>query len=684
VTVLRPVSLGWLEVVLAGCVHPTEPDGVVVRVADDAELDVVRAFLGTIGDDRLAAVSASDPLPSGELLVQVAADPSLAPESFRATLDDAGIAVVGGDRLGRLYGLTHALEALGWRFHHPHDTFRPAALALPDALDGDGEVQAPEVAERGLHLHTLHPIEGMFDLWETHEGGLGRAEEVVDWVVRNRGDLLQWVALQDVLEDPARLAAWREHSAAINAAADLRGLRTGLGIQLFGSGNLQLAFDLVDDAETLDDARAEMGPRLDAIAGLGFDVVQLSFGEFFGADPQTFVDSVELVHDEVHAREPDAELTAVLHVGDDLKVEYDGKEMLYYFLATYADRPLKPMVHSVMYYDLFEDAGGAYGHDAFTEHRQLLLDRIEADEPVGYYPESAYWIAFDDSIPQYLPLYVRSRWQDLEGIAAASGGDRSALPSHVLFSSGWEWGYWLHDTATLRMGWRQPASPCDAVRFELGAHPGGDDVAELVCRLTDVQHDALIGQRLAPYLASYDAIMEVGYGLGIVSQPRRPLFPELVALTGEDLDAYATTVDQLHAFADAVAALDDELGALDLADDPWLAEVRDGFAIDRARTAFAAAVAEAALHGARGEDATDALAAAATARADARGVVDRRHAALHDPLPERLRVRADNATLYDYGYLIRADELCFWGRELAAVTNVVVEGSALEVPGCGL
>jgi hypothetical protein len=60
-----------------------------------------------------------------------------------------------------------------------------------------------------------------------------------------------------------------------------------------------------------------------------------------------------------------------------------------------------------------EDAGGAYAHDTFDEHRAFLEENLAAGETVGYFPETAFWVAFDNSGPTYLPLYVRSRWTDL-------------------------------------------------------------------------------------------------------------------------------------------------------------------------------------------------------------------------------------------------------------------------------
>ena len=65
-----------------------------------------------------------------------------------------------------------------------------------------------------------------------------------------------------------------------------------------------------------------------------------------------------------------------IHVGDDLTVTYNDQEMIYYFLAAYADSNITPWVHTVMFYNLFERAGGAYHHEEFDQHRRFLLNRL--------------------------------------------------------------------------------------------------------------------------------------------------------------------------------------------------------------------------------------------------------------------------------------------------------------------
>lgn len=615
-------------------------------------------------------LSEGDTLPSGGALdVRISEDDRCA-ECFRVEAEGDGYRVRAGGVAGAMYGLAQLMEWHGWRFAHPFATVVPDSptLAADARLDTDF---GPEQERRGYHPHTLHPIEAMYDLWGDPDPA--RAEAMLDWVVRNRGNYVQWPALDNIVDDPTARESWAASTARVVDAAHARGMKVGVGVQLFGLSNLQLAYDLLDSSGTEAEDEAAMSARWALLTeGIAWDEVSLSFGEFFAADPELFIGRVELAYDTLQATAPGTQMNAVLHVGgnDDVQVEYDGKAMTYYFLATYADRRIEPFVHTVMYYNLAEDAGGAYGLDDFAEHRAYLDTALREQGQVSYFPESAYWVAFDVSVPTFLPLYVRSRWVDLERLRAAG----TPLYRHVLFASGWEWGYWLNDAATLRMGYTLPE------RWEDAIPPLYADAvtAEAVVAAAEAQR-VLIDERLAPYLAGRDIAMDLGDAQGIYSQPRRVLFDEVADLGPEERAALRSrVVDGLERFAAAHEAL-----RAGLPTDAFAAEVDDGLGINAARARYIAALYDAVLLAADGGDPTDALADADARLADAGALTATRHAALHDALAERLLTRNGNPTLYDYGYLTNADTLCFWQRERVQVRKLLLGESGSD-PGCTL
>lgn len=615
--------------------------------------------------------------------IVVEEDPRFGPESYRidrTNFDDAGgplgtWTVTAGGVLGAQYGTAAALENLGFRFRHPFETYSPRQPADENKVDGN--MHEPAVRVRGLQLHTLHPIEGYFAFWEPSPGSTTDAHRIIDWLIKNRGNYLQWVGLDNIM-DPAQHETWQAFTRELIDYAHSRGVRVGLNLQLFGKSNLQLAFDLSDsDSVPLAQSVSE---RLPLITNeLPFDSYALSFGEFFGAEPQKFIDSTNEVAKQLRTFAPGAEMHAVVHVGATQRVQYDNRDLLYYFLVQYADPSIIPDIHTVMFYNLLDDAGGAYQHQDFAEHREYITSRMCSGQRVAYFPETAYWVAFDDSVPMYLPLYVYSRWNDLKFLDdTAKQPGCVPLDEHLLFSTGWEWGYWLNDVVSLRASYELGSSPeqliTDAFAPDLGVAAG-----HFVGRLMDAQKTALIDQHLIGYLVGRDIAIDAGDKLDppIISQPDRITFDDLVAnpqleaaliIVLADLDAYATTLDRLES----------ELGALDLPDSRWSRELLDGVAIDRLRVRFVAATYNAVLAKVRNQNFASDYEKAKELLTQARKLVASRHGDMHDTHGRRLVDKTPNNTFYQFGYLYMADTLCYWQRELDQAGAIL--GTSTAVP----
>lgn len=697
---MRLRAVAAVAVLAAGCKAGDAGD-VVVHVAPARQAVFARYLAGVPGQPGLA--TSEDPVRSAgagvwdgvltedirwpgsevEATVDVSGDPATADrpamqiavvedlqctECYEITGEGRLWTVHAGDVLGAQYGLTHLLELWGYRFFHPFAAHKPELLS---PLDGHADLAVrhePEIARRGLHLHTLHPIEGLDAFWLPGARSEERAVRILDWAVKSRANHIQWVSLDDITDNPNTAEDWQAHTRKVVDLAHQHGLTTGMGVQLFGLSNLQNAFDLVDGSPDEIEMQAMMQERLALVTGVGLDELNLSFGEFFNADPDAFVAAVDLSYDIARSQDPDVTMSTVVHVGDgeDQKVTYQGEEMIYYFLAQFAAPEIKPWVHTTMYYNLYEDVGGAYHHDEFDAHRELLLQRIRDGEPVGYFPETAYWVAFDDSVPMYLPTYIRSRWLDLDRIREDTAGT-AGLQDHVLFSTGWEWGYWQNDYTALRMSWK--LQPWESEVAALYAPWGADGTAlsDIVTEVASLQAEYLIDKRLTPYVAGRDIAMELGFNQDVVAQPDRYTFDELQGLTDAERAAFSDDVlGPLLAYADALDARGDR--ARVLADarptDPWFDEMADSIQVTHLRARYAWTLWSATLTHAEGGDPTARLEAADALRQSAAEKVADRHGALWDPDGARMTTGEwDNPTIYDYGYLHHADTLCYWERE---------------------
>jgi hypothetical protein len=674
----QPLVKRAVLVILCCACGPTTEPGVTVLATSDVDAVAARAleFLPT-GQLRheVSQDPASDAARRGGFVIALVKRDDCT-QCYRLEGDDHHITVKGGSPLGLEYGLAHALELFGYGFFHPWVPHVPDE-PTPADTGALGKEYAPEVdVRRGLHLHTLHPIEAYYDYWETTPGDLDGARRTNDFIVKNRGNYVEWAALNSIVNDSARADAYRAHTKAVVDDAHARGMTAGVNIQLFGNSNLQQAFDLIEDGTDPSDPVPEMTRRLHVLLdGVGFDAVGLSFGEFFSLDPALFIQRVDQAYQAIQSVQPGTEVTVLIHVGGeaDLQVTYMGETMTYYFLVKYCTSPLTPWVHSVMYYNLYEDTGGAYLLNDFSEHRAFLEGKLRAGQKAGYNPESAYWVAFDNSMPMYLPLYVRSRHLDLSNLRKAG-----VLHDHVEFSTGFEWGYWQNDAAVLRMTYALPDDWAAEVRGFFHLYGGtGDQLAGLIAQLAEAQHDALIGERLAGYLAGRDQIIDAGKKLGIVSQPDRVQFGELDAMSAADKLTFAANVlDPLDAFNARVTQLDMQRAALALPSDPFLTEMDDAFEVTARRGRFVSDLYRAVLdHDASKLDAAD------MELNGAQAVVSHRRKLLHDPDPLTLIHNTTNDTFYQYGYLLYGDQLCYWVRERIQARNVVLAANE-NVPGC--
>jgi hypothetical protein len=90
-------------------------------------------------------------------------------------------------------------------------------------------------------------------------------------------------------------------------------------------------------------------------------------------------------------------------------------------------------------------------------YRFLLAEHQKRE--TWYYPESAYWITFDVSVPMLLLPYLKARLTDIDSCAAHH------IPGHLTFSSGWEWGYWLVDWSIARWSWQHTFNGEKQYRF---------------------------------------------------------------------------------------------------------------------------------------------------------------------------------------------------------------------------
>lgn len=513
-------------------VVPDTEDPAVRDAARDLQL-----FLGQATGEEPALASSIEAASTPHLLLVGAGPwecPALPAEGYAFSVlrlqDQDALALCGGGLLGRQYAVYEYLFSLGFRFVHPEQTLVPALDALParrpalleDLPDGPG------LAQRGFHIHTQHPLELLEALLTDDNDEAERAHRYLDWLVRNRQNSLQWILL-DSVPFPELL---RQAQRVIDYAH-----RRGVQViaQTSFSSNQQNAHRLVDPSNTLDDL-VELRDSLELLLAADWDAVNVNLGasEFSPTDPQLTID---LMNEAADACREIAGIPfyATNHVPAGLFAEEFGVN--FFDLPKFAEPDVGVFVHTTMFYGL-EGPAPVYGNVDFSRQRNFLLDQVD-DRDIIYFPESAWWLTFDNEIPLFLPIYLLTRSADLNLLAETPGVD-----GHINFSSGWEWGYWLTD---LLMAYQSvhPGLSLERVLGDLLA-PLGAEVPDLLLRMTASQERALLDVNLMPFLSGEDPLTEIGFQAGIVFHSLAPAPGSVMRFSEDQLDTLSNQLTQLE------------------------------------------------------------------------------------------------------------------------------------------
>ena len=135
------------------------PEHIQIITEDERQFSSVLIFADSIGSDLIQVSRSSDYLSSDAYHVYLHQE-ELPVQSYQLSKKGKDIEVLGGDILAIQYGLAHYLELQGFRFYHPYETLIPSTLSSIEDKDDFDIVHSPDMERRGIHMHTLHPIEG--------------------------------------------------------------------------------------------------------------------------------------------------------------------------------------------------------------------------------------------------------------------------------------------------------------------------------------------------------------------------------------------------------------------------------------------------------------------------------------------------------------------------------------------
>jgi hypothetical protein len=340
-----------------------------------------------------------------------------------------------------LYGLLQ--EKFHFYFYHPKQTKFPNFLDTNE-LKGIWEVK-PYFEKRGFHLHTMHPLE-LTDPLHSPDfyGGFLEVYEYLDWLVRNGQNYFDFCLLRTV-----NLKEWIPYYKNIVEYGHNRGILMGLDLSLHMIQ--QNSFQLYQNSwKSTKGKKKEIEKILQQLKELNLDYLNVEHesAEFLGSNQAEREELRLFILDWLQKNSPNTYLTGRQHVIKDEKEAFKKTHKVFHWndstLALDSKRGL--LVHTVMCYSLTEEHAPVYENPNQKHMYELLLKEKEKRE-VWYYPESAYWITFDNSIPLLLLPYLTVRLQDIDTCI------QHHIIGHITFSSGWEWGYWLIDWSIARWSW---------------------------------------------------------------------------------------------------------------------------------------------------------------------------------------------------------------------------------------
>lgn len=583
-----------------------------------------------------------------------------------------------GEQMGNTYVLTlsaptyqgisaglYALlqEQLGFAFYHPRQNSIPTwenwPLQGPLLFSGK-----PVFDKKGFHLHTQHPLELTEQL---HDGtipcALDDIKAYINWLVRNGQNYMEFCLLESI--DRKK---WPTHAAAIVSYAHSRGILAGVDFSLHMIQ--QKTFQLYKTPpQSFKAKQKQVIESIDWLMQADWDYLNMEFAtaEFVGGNQAKKENLRLLIIKHLAEKYPRTKLMGRQHVvKHDNEKAVTGKHFTWDSTKVALDRLRGVMSHTVMCYDMTEPNAPVYENQN-QRHMFAFLLQQHAIRETWYYPESAYWVTFDNSIPLFLLPYLSARLADIDTCEAYR------IPGHLTFSSGWEWGYWLIDWSISRWSWNYAVSNSPIKKTPLmyvqdmmqkaALQPTAYSVMQTNLQL---QQKQLKEQNLIQWLTAMSITDELPFGLNTQFMPRPGLSYRYLHRKASkvEIDSIRTTI--LPALMQFYTSSTQSLASAAI--HPIEQEWQDGLRITALRSLHRYYTLAATLHqrerklGLVNSSADSLLKKAAETRRAAQNIVKQREKNYRYPL-SLIATPFRGHTSYDFGYLYPVSELQYWYRE---------------------
>jgi hypothetical protein len=589
-----------------------------------------------------------------------------------------------------LYGLLQ--ERLGFKFYHPKRTIIPshARWPLPAVFQWEA---IPRFDKKGFHIHTEHPIELTEQMHNPdYPNALADLKGYIDWLARNQQNVMQFYLLRGI--DRER---WTRYAVEFVEYAHKRGIL--IGVELSLSSLQQHAFQTIKLLRFYPSYRKQIDDTLSWLFRVKWDFVSVDFtmGEYLPDLGRLLPSLKEHLVKEVTERY-DTKLFYTTHVTQEKEKESANIQALRSTEDASGQhsalrRKSGILIHTVMCYSMTEPHAPVYGNLNLRHMLDKAIDQNRERE-TWYWPESAYWVSFDNSVPLLLLMYLDARLSDMKTM------EKVGVGNHLTFSSGWEWGYWLVDWSIARWSWRYIEGGKEAVPEPL------DMLRDLFPdrRFYRLWHEALTLQNhylkdanLMPFLAALDPSAELPWPFNKPFQPRPPFSYRWLLRSASDaeteevlqgpvalLEEYAHKMNIVVASLKHATKRNPDVSRRHIREeDILLEELTGGIEMTALRAShraltIRALIAKRKITADDGELTGKFLAEAASVRKRALRLVRSQETIYRYPVGLIARGRT-SFTSYHFGYLYPVSNLFFWYREEQQVKNERFDGLYMNI-----
>lgn len=576
--------------------------------------------------------------------------------SFNLKNKEANLVIESPSQQGLVFGLYNFLqEKLGILFYHPKNTYIPSPKRW-NLTSAFINTVNPRFTYKGFHIHTQHPLELTEYLMEDEWGEKGQEEvkQYFDWLVRNGQNYFQFFLLESI-----KTKKWIPYFKPIADYGRKRGISLGLNVTLHMIQ--QKAYTLYKNWPiSWLPRKKQISNRIEKLNQIKWDYWTIDFKTHeFTKDKSKRIDRLKFhIYDEL--KKYGVKIGEHYHVPnrpDHLEDNLEGKEKE--FVENSAG-----FIHTVMFYTVTDEKAPVYENDNLKHMMKKLTNSIDNDRETWYFPESAYWVTFDNSVPMLLTPYLNARLTDIKTM------DSLGINGHMTFSSGWEWGYWLIDWSIARWSWKseyETPKPYDLLEKATKRKSTYYKLEEL----SNLQQEYIKDSNLIQWLTAQTVTDEAPEWIfNKEFHPRPPFsYKHLRNKSTKEEIAYAQqAIKILHQFVykseKILATIDNKY------DDPILQELVDGYTITTLRAKHRGYILEYLITKRMQQKRLDEtklqleeiMKNAQNTRLEAQEIVNRRIKEYRYP-NIIIGNKYKGKTAYGFGYLYTVKELHFWKRE---------------------